>query len=51
MSNGNLQFLKGLGLMIGVNVLINILPHPFGLLSMVGIFGYFIWELYKQTRY
>ena len=51
MSNGNTQFIKGIALMIGVNILINILPPPLGLITMVGIFGYFIWELYKQTRY
>ena len=51
MKHGDITFLKAIGWMIGVNVLINILPTPWDMLTLTIIFGYFIWQLYKDTRY
>ena len=51
MSNGNKQFLYAIGSMIGINLLINILPSPFGLIAMGGFLLYFIYQVYNQTRY
>ena len=43
-------FLKAILWILGINILINILPSPWGLIVMGGIFGHFIWQLYKDTR-
>ncbi len=51
MKEGNKQFLYAIGSMIGINILINILPPPFGLLTIGAFFIYFIWQMYNQTRY
>ena len=51
MSNGNKQFLYAIGSMIGINLLINILPSPFGLIAMGGFLLYFVYQVYNQTRY
>ena len=51
MTPGNKQFLYAVGSLIGINVLINILPPPFGLL-VIGLFlVHFLWQTYKNTRY
>ena len=51
MNEGNIVFLKAVGTMVGVNLLFNFLPPPFGLLTFAGVAIYFLWQLYKQTRY
>ena len=51
MREGNKQFLYAIGSMIGINVLINVLPSPWGLLATLGFFLYFIYAVYNQTRY
>ena len=51
MTEGNKQFLYAVGSMIGINILINILPSPWGLLAVLGFLGHFVYQIYKQTRY
>ena len=50
MNDGNTQFLKGILYIIGINLILNLLPYPYGIIAFVGIVGYSLWELWKYTR-
>ena len=51
MTEGNKQFIKAVLVLLGINIFMNILPYPYGILTFVGFTLYFLWDLYKQTRY
>ena len=51
MNGNNATFVKGVLWMIGINVALNILPPPLGMIAFVGFIGYAIYQLWKYTRY
>lgn len=50
MNSNNTMFIKGLAYMIGVNLVINLLPHPWGLITFGVIVAHGIYELWRYTR-
>ena len=51
MKEGNKILVKSILCIVGINVLINVLPQPFGLLVFVGIAGYSLYNIYRSTRF
>ena len=51
MTEGNKHFLKAIGSLLVINLVLNMLPPPYSLIAFGGIIIYFLVELYKQTRY
>ena len=51
MKEGNKQFIKVVGAVVGINILLNILASPYDLIVLLSVITYFLWDLYKQTRY
>ena len=51
MSEGNIEFLKAIGYIVGINILVNILPSPWGLIAFMGLAAHMLYQLYKQTRF
>ena len=51
MNNGNVAFLKAVGWMIGVNLVINLLPYPWGFIAFLALIAGAVYEIYRQTRY
>ena len=50
MSDNNLYFLKAILYILGINILIYILPYPWGFLSFLGITAWSLYMLWRQTR-
>ena len=51
MKEGNKQFIKAIAVLVGINVILRILAPPFDLIVLLGVITYFLWDLYKQTRF
>ena len=49
MEHRNKQLLMGIGYLVGINVLINVLPSPFGMIAFAGLAGYSLYQMWKYN--
>ena len=49
MEHRNKQVLFAVLYLVGINVLINILPSPFGMIAFIGLTGYSLYTLWRNN--